>query len=393
MRFLVIFLLSLALASFVSGVRAQDQNADFDFAQHDAGASAITSSTELVHPHDKNDVFTTLDDDWQGNIARVSASWPAQSSVPSADASPEQMSAAPDTSTGSATNSFERALCDSCPIWGVTTFIGYDSWRGITGGSWDNNGIHLGANFGTRLGSFSDATGIGFQLGGSIGVYNWSGVDYDGYGSSSIETQGFITYGFFHKPNEHSKWNAAIVQDWMLNDNFGTLLTNPTLSQIRAQLGYAWNASNEIGLWGTCRVLEDERIVPGVGYTNWRPIDTLNLYWHYKWERWGADTTIWIGLPEQDRLGGSGSLGDYIAGAAAIVPLNNRFALYTLVTYMHPSSSAGAAGADEETWNFTIGVSFYPGCNARSNTVAGQCWMPALPVANNGTFYVDTNRH
>jgi hypothetical protein len=66
--------------------------------------------------------------------------------------------------------------------------------------------------------------------------------------------------------------------------------------------------------------------------------------------------------------------------------------LYAQVTYMHPSSSPGPAGAQEEAWAFLVGLSFFPGRNARTQTVAGQCWMPLVPVSNNGYFLVDTNR-
>jgi hypothetical protein len=292
-----------------------------------------------------------------------------------------------------APDSLHRAFCEECPTWGLQTFVGYDSWRGIADDSWQNNGIHVGANIGTRLGPISDATGIGFQLGASIGVYDWSGTDYRPNNTNSAEPQGFITYGFFRKANASSNWTGALVQDWMLNNNFGEYSQNPTMSQLRAQLGYTLGQSNELGLWGTCRVLDDSRFVTGVGSTTWRPIDQLNLYWHHKWQLGGADTTIWFGLPEQDRLGGSGSLGEYIAGASANVPLSDKVALYTLITYMHPSAGAGPAGSTEDEWNFTIGLAFYPGRNARSSTVAGQCWMPLLPVANNGYFFVDTNHH
>ena len=274
----------------------------------------------------------------------------------------------------------------------MSAFVGYDSWRGVTDGGWQNNGIHVGGNLGTKLGAFSDATGIGFQIGGSAGAYDWSGTDYRASGQSATEVQGFITYGFFRKATASSGWSAGVVQDWMLNDHYGFLSERPTLSQIRAQLGYALNAANEIGLWGACRVLDDTRDVSGVGPTTWRPIDQLNLYWHHKWEFAGADTTIWIGIPEQDRLGGSGSLGEYIAGASAQVPLNDWFALYTLIDYMHPSAGPGPDGSEEDEWNFAIGIAFYPGRNARSSTVAGQRWMPLMPVADNGLFLVDTNR-
>jgi hypothetical protein len=296
-------------------------------------------------------------------------------------------------SQSNAPTPLQGAFCDECPTWSVATFVGYDSWRGITDDSWQNNGIVVGGNFGTRLGEFSDLTGFGLQAGGSVGVFDWAGTDYRPSDRNSAETQGFVTYGLFRKPTEASKWSATIVQDWMFNNNYGVFSQNPTLSQLRGQLGYAFSATDELGLWGTVRVLNDSRLIAGQGMTTWRAIDQLNLYWHHKWQLAGADTVIWIGMPERDRLNASGSLGDYIAGASANVPLNDRFALYTLVTYMHPSAGAGPAGSEEEQWNFTIGVSFYPRGNARSTTVAGQCWTPQLPVANNGYFFVDTNHH
>lgn len=284
------------------------------------------------------------------------------------------------------------AACDESPSRSVVAMVGYDSWREISDGSWQNNGLHVGLNYGTKLGEFSDLTGIGFQIGGSVGVFDWAGTDYRLTDNNTAETQGFLTYGFFRKPHDNSPWSAAVVQDWMFNDNFGIFAQNPTLSQIRWQGGYAINAWNEIGLWGANRVLGDTRIVAGTGATSWRAVDQLNPFWHHKWGAGGADTVIWVGVADAHRLAGNGSLGDYIAGALANVPLNDRFGLYTLVTYMHPSSRPGPAGSNEDAWNFTIGVRFYPSRNARSSTVAGRCWLPWLPIANNGLFMVDTNR-
>jgi hypothetical protein len=120
-------------------------------------------------------------------------------------------------------------------------------------------------------------------------------------------------------------------------------------------------------------------------------VNQINPYWHYKWGPGGADTMIWVGVPVSSLSGGS--LGNFDVGALANVPLGDSVGLYSLVTYLHPSSSAGGAGSTEEAWNFTIGLAFYPRHNARSSTVAGQCWMPQLPVANNGYFLVNTSRH
>jgi hypothetical protein len=280
----------------------------------------------------------------------------------------------------------EQALCHE-PLWGLQSLVSYDSWKGLSDGGWQNNGINVGANFGMLLGEWGARTGVGFQIGGSEIVADWSGNAY-----GAVETQGFITYGLFRRPTQTTGWTAGVVQDWMLNDNFGEYNQAPTMSQLRAQLGYAWNATNEIGLWGAVRVLSAWRNVAGEGPTEWRPIDQLNLYWHHKWS-FGADTTIWVGIPEQDRLGGSGSLGEYIAGASANVPLNHRWSLYTLITYMHPSSRPSTAGSEEEEWNFTIGLSLTWGRDSHSDTVTGNAWMPLMPLANNGYFFVDTSNH
>src|SRR5580698_6493389 len=58
---------------------------------------------------------------------------------------------------------------DAVHDWTVSLFYGYETFRGISDGNWQNNGLNTGFNVGTRLGQFSDWTGIGFQAGGSIG--------------------------------------------------------------------------------------------------------------------------------------------------------------------------------------------------------------------------------
>jgi hypothetical protein len=277
------------------------------------------------------------------------------------------------------------------PKRGPIVLLDYDAFRGISDGAWENNGINVGANYGTRLGAFSDASGIGLQVGSSIGIYNWSGTDYRLARHEEATVQGFFTYGLFHKAHEDSPWVAGLVQDWMFTSNFGVFAENLTLSQLRGQLGYVLTDTDELGLWGTCRVVEDTHNVPTFGSTTWRPVNQISSYWHHKWEQ-GADTTLSFGVPERDRITGDHSLGDYFVSAAANVAMNDRVSLYALVTYMSPSAGPGDAGAAEDQWNFTIGLAFYPRRNAVTNTVRGQRWTPLLPLANNGYFLVDTNR-
>ena len=284
------------------------------------------------------------------------------------------------------------ATCDECPTHSLSAFFGYDTWRGVADDSWQNNGLHVGLNYGSRLGCFSDFTGIGFQVGGSFGVYDWMGTDYRIAHNNVAETQGFLTWGFFRKAQGSSGWNLGIVQDWMFNNNFGVLAQNPNLGQLRGQIGYATSSVNEIGVWGAVRDKEDSQFVPGYGERSYRPINQANAFWHHKWGQFGPDTWVSVGVPEHDRLAGSGSLGDYIANAWATAPLSDYVSLYTQVMYMHASAAPGPQGSEEDAWMFAAGVSLYFGGNARSRTVAGQCWQPLMPVANNGFFLVDTNK-
>jgi len=272
-----------------------------------------------------------------------------------------------------------------------TLLVGYDAFRGIPDGSWQNNGIHTGANYGTRLGRLSDWTGIGLQVGGTVGAYDWGGTDYRQQNQNRAQVQAFITYGLFRRAFKGSPWSAGLVQDWMLNNTWSVFGENPTFSQLRAQLAYAISASNEFGVWGACRVIDDSHQVPGFGVVRWQPHNQVNLFWHHKWSRAGADTWVSIGMPEDDRLGQRGSLGDYIANALAVCPLSDRVSVYSSVMYMHQSATEGGAGSLDEAWNFTVGIALYPRANSRTTTVAGHRWSPLLPIANNGSFMVDAS--
>ncbi len=59
---------------------------------------------------------------------------------------------------------------------------------------------------------------------------------------------------------------------------------------------------------------------------------------------------------------------------------------------MHPSSSPGPSAASDETWDFSVGLNIYPKRRAKTGSVAGEQIMPLLPIANNGSFLVDTDK-
>jgi len=274
--------------------------------------------------------------------------------------------------------------CDNCPSSSLTVFAGVESWRGVSEIDWpNNNGGSFGFNYGTSFGILKDA-GIGFQIGGSYGIYDWSGRSSVA-DQTSAQQQIFLTTGFFTKADADSHWSAGVVYDFMINTNFGAAASDGTLGQWRGQIGYALSTRNEIGLWGAAR----DRSINQSDLT-YHGVDQLNLFWHHKFEQ-GADSSLWIGVPDHTKLGGTGSLGELILGCTFSVPISDYAALYTNAQYMAPSSRPGDLGSTEDTWNIGFGIAFYVGGNARTRTVAGSCWSPLMNVANNGTFMVDSN--
>jgi hypothetical protein len=284
------------------------------------------------------------------------------------------------------------------PRSGIMLFNDVDSWRGVGDRAnaftrqTNNEGGSFGFNYATRLGGFSDLTGIGFQVGASYGLYDLNGRPFnaDVLDTVHAQQQFFFTTGFFKKADQNSSWSYGFVHDWMFNQAWGAFAVNPTLGQWRMQLAYAVDSENEFGVWVALRDKGSTNLDFFGNTVATRPIDQGNLFWHHKWEL-GADSWIWIGLPENDRLNTfqGGSLGNLLIGGSTIAPLNDAVALYANWQYMHPSASPGPPASGEASWYVAFGLQFYIGGRARTDTVSGNRWMPLLPVANNGNFLVD----
>ncbi len=284
------------------------------------------------------------------------------------------------------------AIADHCPRFGVYTFAGASSWRGVSDGTGpNNNGFFSGLNVGLPFRNL-DQYGIGVQGGLSSGFYDLMGRPTNGADEANrVQQQHFVTYGLFRRADCDRPISVGVVHDWMINDNFGANSNEPTLSQFRAQVAYATSACNEFGVWATWH---DRGATQGAG-TNiprtFRSVNQTNFFWHRKWCYGGADSWVWLGFPNRTRLDRvlGGTLGEIIAGGMMNVPINDRVSLFTNINYMKPSARGGVPGSREDTFDFGVGLAFYPGCTARSRTVAGRSWMPLMPVANNGNFMVD----
>lgn len=285
------------------------------------------------------------------------------------------------------------AIADHCPRFGIYTFSGVESWRGVADGAGpNNNGFFSGLNAGMPIRGL-DALGIGLQAGFNSGVYDLMGRPTNGANEANqTQQQYFFTYGFFRRADCDRPLSFGVVQDWSVNNNFGTTSNEPTLNQYRAQIAWATSACNEFGIWATWRdrtYTQAPGTAPG---RTFRAFNQTNFFWHRKWCYGGADSWVWLGFPSRSRLDpvNGGTLGEIIAGGMFNVPINDRIAMFMNVNYMKPSARGGVPGSREETFDAGVGLAFYPGCTARSRTVAGRSWMPLMPVANNGNFFVDS---
>lgn len=280
--------------------------------------------------------------------------------------------------------------CDECPPYGVVGLFGFDSFKGISDAvMYSNYGAVMGLNAAVPVPGLRDR-GFGWQLGMTYGVYDWDGGSY--LQPTTSQQQIFVTTGFYRKAGIDQRLSFGIVYDWMINNNWGFIGTNPTIGQWRGQVEWAFgDGCNSIGVYGAIRdlyaretiIIQD---VPVIVTT--RAVSQYNLFWHHKFAS-GADSWVWIGGLQTDRLNGDGSLGDWVIGASIQAPLNDRLALYGNAQYMHPSGVAGEASAAEAGWNVGAGIVWYFGGHAVSKRINGKCWLPYLPVANNSTFLAE----
>jgi hypothetical protein len=297
-----------------------------------------------------------------------------------------------------------KADCDECPGIGIELFTGVEDWRGITNGDLqDNAGLVAGGNIGVPIPGLREY-GIGAQFGARYSASHLDGEEVSPslFSSTDVPQQVFLTTGFFRRAfdGEHfsSRFSVGIAHDWMIADSFGDYGTSVTLSQWRGQVGFALSAQNEIGVWGTLRdggargsfqVNNGQSIL--LTLIQYQAIDQVNFFWHHNFNS-GANSWLYFGFPQQTTISpGGGSLGTWTMGAKFLVPISERVALYAEGTYMRPSAVPSANAAIENGYSIGFGLAFYPGGNAGTRTVAGNCWMPYLPVANNGSFLVDTN--
>ncbi len=231
----------------------------------------------------------------------------------------------------------------------------------------------LNANFGKRVGAFGAFPllrewGIGGQIGGTAGWYDWRGSQFTG---DQDRFQNFTSVGIFQRPCG-SGFGWGVTHDWLYDDFYADM----HFSQFRVAGSYQFQPGNEIGVWAALPQARDEAFIGTPAVQNrFQTLLQGNLYWRQVWCDW-ASTTVFAGLAE--------SPSDISYGSNVQVAVNRFVAVTGAVEYVLPGSG-GNEGHQEEIWNLSLGVTIYPGTamrNARSQ------FRPFLPMADNGNMAV-----
>lgn len=250
--------------------------------------------------------------------------------------------------------------------YGVTGFSGPVN-RGGTG----SFGFEGGFNTGSPL--FGGWRGLGVQagLGGTLTNFNGADITHD------MRNQAFVTLGFFRRVD----WGlqGGLVVDHMHDDWYA----NVDLNQVRGELSWVVPAGTELGFMFAAS--NDDDIVEGVLQTGtalpttvretWQVNDTYSIFVRHTYSEGGYVKAF---------AGWSGN-SDGVLGAEGFVPLSDNWALRNSFTYVIPEEGPLDRGNEQESWNLSMQVVWYP----RGRECGKDYYRPLFNVANNGTMFID----
>lgn len=276
----------------------------------------------------------------------------------------------------------DKAAYSSFPLGGDVA-LSFDYFRSLPDGSWTGNiGAFSSVNLAVCLPK--DPYGMGAQLGGSYGVYDWEGRGSNSSGNSkAVQQQAFLTLGLFRRTPQSAGFNGGIVYDFMFNKEFGVFALNPTVEQLRAQAGYLLTGGHELGLWATVNTDIAHKKVSKVP-VQFRAIPQVNLFWEHYFNN-KAQAMFWVGMPYRRGLMNlSGTAGRFIFGTRFKTPLTHNFSITGHGAYMFSRHGSVIKESRNYAANICFGLNYsFGGC--------GSSDRPYLSLADNSNFFVDTN--
>lgn len=169
----------------------------------------------------------------------------------------------------------------------------------------------------------------------------------------------------------------------MFNRNLGVLAVNPTLSQLRGQIGYLVTRSDELGIWGSVYT-NTSHTVENYLPLSFRAISQVNLFWTHYFNNC-AYAMVWGGTPlGKGLMYPTGRPGSFIVGARVQAPLCSCLLLTAHGVYMGARRSHSGIGSRNYAANVCFGITYLFGQGRGRQT-------PYMTLADNSTFLVDTN--
>jgi len=269
----------------------------------------------------------------------------------------------------------------SCLPFEVDLTLALDDFRSLPEGSWNGNwGAFAAVNFKAFLPLYFSA-----QLAGSYGLYDWAGRSFSPFmNPDSLQQQGFITVAVSRQV-PCSGINAGIAYDWMLNKNFGIFAVNPFFDQIRGQIGYLFDGSNELGIWAAYGIQTSHQTSQHVPL-QFRGISQANLFWCHYFQNNGY-AMLWAGSPyRRGLMYKSGRPGNYVFGVQFSAPMTESLSFEGHGAYMGPRGNSGLTPSKNFASDIAIGITYSFGKRRIQQS-------PYMTLANNSNFMVDTNQN
>lgn len=320
-------------------------------------------------------------------VNRARADAPAEKPSQAQKADPTAtVPAAADTSNPPLALDTGTGCCNAESRFAPVLFIGLDDFRGVSNQvRQDSFGLRTGINLGVGL---LDSWGVGAQAGVSYGGYKWDGQSFPTTEPSAWNSQVFMTGGLFKRADKGWRFNAAAVFDYMVSDNFSIVASEPSFGQFRGLLSVPVSGHDEIGSWVAVHESSSTQGLSAPfspGTVTFQAIDQYNVFWKH-WFDGGTVANLYFGFNGHQL--NQGTQGTWVIGGGIEVPFSDRLALYGDFAYMRPSATTGDGAAFQNSYNISVGIAWYPCTCLRQRSICNRGWVPGLPVANNGSFFV-----
>lgn len=239
--------------------------------------------------------------------------------------------------------------------------------RGGTGSFGFEGGLNLAAPL------FGGFGGLGYQagVGGTISNFNGAGFTNDD------RHQIFATAGIFRRVD----WGlqTGFVVDYLKDEWYA----NAEFAQVRGEVAWMVPEGLEYGFMFAAGdefeevngTIEASTAIPRAISESWRVNDLYAFYFR---------KTFCNAAQGRMFAGWSGD-SDGVMGADVFLPLDDNWAVRTGFTYLIPEEGPLDGGHDEEAWNVSLQLVWFPHCGAMNKDY----YRPLFNVANNGSMILD----